>query len=121
MTHPSFHPKAPKKLIRLWSQFPAYYRLAQYLGVNRATIWFALKEGKEPVNPDIREKIGLPRKPRKQYTKTNKERVRLPDYLRWWRELDPEMRNVYIQETYQEWVQKAPVNDADATRRISNS
>ena len=105
---PAFHPDAPRRLVKLWNEYPAYYRIAQYLDVNRATVWFALKQGKEPRNETIREKFGLPRKRRKQYARSGKERVYLPDYLKWWRNLDPDMRNVYIRETFENWSSLKP-------------
>jgi len=41
----------------------------------------------------------LPRKPRKRRSPV---RVKPPllDYIKWWRKLNKEMRNMYIQETY---------------------
>ena len=97
---PKFHPRAPIRLKRLWKDYPAYYRIAKYLNVNPAEVWNALTKGKEPVNENVRVKFGLPRKPRKPRTPHAKEKTSLPAYIKWWRRLSAEMRNVYIQETY---------------------
>ncbi len=77
---PVFHPNAPKKLIKLWQKFPAYYRIAEHLQVNRGTVWLAMHEGREPINAETRVKFGLPRKPRKQ--PSDRPRTYKPDYLK---------------------------------------
>ena len=98
---PVFHPNAPKKLIRLWQKFPAYYRIAEHLQVNRGTVWLAMHEGREPINAETRVKFGLPRKPRKQ--PSDQPRTYKPDYLKWWNRLDKDIRNMYIKETFTQW------------------
>jgi hypothetical protein len=100
---PMFHPDAPRKLKRLWREYPAYYRIAQYLNVNSATVWFALRKGREPTNEDIREKFGLPRRPRKPREKKDHDPTPIPQYLKWWRGLDATIKNIYIHEIYDQW------------------
>lgn len=105
---PTFHPNAPRRLVRLWQDYPAYYRIADYLNVNRATVWFALRQGREPRNAEIREKFGLPRTQRKCKTDGTKVYTPLPDYQKWWRGLDIHIRDMYIKETFDEWSSKRP-------------
>jgi hypothetical protein len=102
---PAFHPNAPKKLVKLWKKHPAYYRIAKHLQVNPATVWKAMRNGEEPKGEAIRVKFGLPRKPRKPKAEP-KEIKTIPQYRKWWNSLDPEIREMYIRETYEEWIQR---------------
>ena len=112
---PVFHANAPRYLIRLWKDYPAYWRIAKYLDVNPSYIYKALKFGKEPNNTEIRRKFHLPKRKRKTQIVT---RTQTPAYLKWWRRLDPSIRNMYIDTTFREWAEKAPnVQSADASRR----
>jgi hypothetical protein len=104
---PNFHPNAPKRLINLWKNYPAYYRIAKYLNVNPATVWKALRKGEEPINENVRQKFGLPRKPRKPHPVGATKPI-IPQYLKWWRGLDHEIRDMYIKETFDTWSTKRP-------------
>ena len=97
---PTFHPNAPKRLIKLWKKYPAYNKLADHLEVNVFTVWQAMKKGKEPKNKDMRQRFGLPRKEFKKRTYVKKP---IPQYIKWWRGLDPIIRNMYIKETFETW------------------
>jgi len=95
---PQFHPHAPRRLVKLWKDYPAHYRIAKYLNVNIAEVWKALVKGKEPVNQDVRVKFGLPRKPRKPRAVSVPKIV--PNHIRWWRRLDPTLRRDLIKQIY---------------------
>lgn len=102
---PKFHPRAPIKLKRMWKEYPAYNRIAKYLDVNVNHVWKALKKGEHPINPNVRAKFGLPRKPRKPRTAhTSKPAtLPLPAHQKWWRGLPKEMRDFLIRVSYKRY------------------
>ena len=58
------HPGAPRRLVSAWRRAgESDRRLAEQLGVNQFYISQLLRRGIEPGNPDIREKLFLPRRP----------------------------------------------------------
>ena len=64
MTPDEIHPNAPRKLVRAWRRAgESDRRLAQLLDVNQFYVSQLLRRGIEPGNPDVREKLFLPRKP----------------------------------------------------------
>lgn len=64
MTPDEIHPNAPRRLVRAWRRAgQSDRRLAQQLDVNQYYVSQLLRRGIEPGNPDVREKLFLPRKP----------------------------------------------------------
>lgn len=103
---PTFHPKAPRLLKRLWKEYPAYNQIAKHLKVNQGLVWKALTKGKEPMREDLRLAFGLSRKPRKKRQENGRKTpVPMPQYQKWWRGLDPIIKDMYIKETYENWKQ----------------
>ena len=66
MKSDEIHPGAPRRLVSAWKRAGRSDRkLAEQLGVNQFYVSQLLRRGIEPGNPDVREKLFLPRKPRK--------------------------------------------------------
>jgi hypothetical protein len=58
------YPGAPRRLVSAWKKAGCSdRRLADLLGVNQFYVSQLLRRGIEPGNPDVREKLFLPRKP----------------------------------------------------------
>jgi hypothetical protein len=63
----SAHPNAPRRLVSLWQELGCSDRqTAKVCEVNQYYVSQLIRRGIEPTNEDIREKLFLPRKPRKK-------------------------------------------------------
>lgn len=102
-----FHPKAPKKLIRLYKQHGGNcYKLGRVLEVNPAHIWNLLKHGHEPKRSDLREKLFLK-------VSRQRKQIEVPEHVKLWRRLPKAERDKVIQQ-YIQWRNKNNVrNDAN--------
>lgn len=102
---PKFHPNAPRLLVSLWDEYPAYYRIARYLQINIKYVWEAMKKGQEPSNAEIRKLFGLRAK---RLPRRGAPRKPLSQHAKWWRRLDPIVKDAYVSTLYENWARKSP-------------
>lgn len=95
-----FHPKAPRKLIKLYKDYGGNcYKLGKHLEINASHIWQLLKHGREPKREDLRVKLFL-----KVQRKSAK--VEVPEHIRLWRKLSKAERDKVVQQ-YINWRKKS--------------
>jgi len=96
--HPVYiHPATPKKLITDFRRVDyKYHHLAELRSVNVYYIYQLIKYGKEPTNPNTRQALSLPRKPKSE-RKPRREPKPQPEYVKWWRSLTTESRHHIIE------------------------
>jgi len=99
---PFIHPVTPGKLKSAFRKASyKYHRLAQQIGVNVKYIYELIHDGNEPVNPEIRLKLFLPRHPRRPRTE-RPPKPPLPEYEQRWRRLTKEQRDQFKKSLFKE-------------------
>lgn len=100
--HPIIHPATPRKLKTEFKRAGyKYHRLAKARGINVKYIHDLITKGKEPSNPNIRQKLFLPKKPRAPYGSKKMTYVEPTEEIKWWRALPKDRRHEYIRLSYQ--------------------
>ena len=98
ITEPIPHPNTPRRVLRWWTRWHSFSKVAAKLGVNKGHIYKIIVHGIEPKDPAIRKAIGLrkhiPRPPRDPSKP-------LPDWLAWWRSIGVDKRREIIQHLHE--------------------
>ena len=100
MKKPTIHPATPRKLRSIFRKTKGkngkgynFNATAIALKVNRGELYRLIHAGKEPTDEAIRQKLFLPRKPRR---KTQAARAEQPEHIKWWRGRTKQVRQAII-------------------------
>ena len=98
---PFIHPATPSKLKTEFRRARyKFHALAKARGINVRYIHDLISKGIEPTNPNIRQKLFLPKKPRNARAEP-KPYTEPPEHIKWWRSLKKDIRQYAIQDLYE--------------------
>jgi hypothetical protein len=96
----TFHPDAPKKLVRAFRRAGTYHATAEALGVNVRYVHDLLRHGVQPKNEEVRIRLFLPKHPHRA-PRPQQERRPDPEELRWWKRLPGSERHGLIKSLFE--------------------